>query len=593
MWNGGLSALGNAFTAQLTFEYALNGSSNSTQVSIGWNIDQVSPATASYTAVLTLDGSGTPEVGVYDQAGNLKATGTNPTALLAQNTPITMFLTVNGTSAVVSVDGLNYLSTSLPGGVAYEGVGFGLRPGYGASSSVLTALNFVAAPLPVSGQHQLAIIAVAGGNVYQGTGYAPGASGQINLANGGTGVLQAGVRVAIACLDGVAYITDGQAYQTLTLATQTVAPMTADAGTLPPNCPLCCAWHGRLVFAGQIGNPQNWYMSAVGDYTNFDYSQVGVSATSAIPGNSGQSYGKIGDPIVALIPLNDDILLFGGVDQVWAMVGDPGYNGVIDHFLRDIGIFGQNAWTFDPVGTLYFVGSGGLYRLPKGGTIPENLSNRVLPDYFQSIDVSANWVVLTWDPDRQGCWIFVTPITGTGTAGIGMFWDQRTGGFFPAQFPDNHGPTAELVYLGDRPQDRALLMGGRDGFIRRMNPAAVGSDDGAAINSYAYLGPSRLIDDLFEGKVLCADFYVGQDVAGAAYGFNYQVQAAPDFYNAVYNPSATTTGGPITGQGRIAKDRQARIRGGAVCMKVANATVNQTWGLERVVLTVERGAPQR
>ena len=60
-------------------------------------------------------------------------------------------------------------------------------------------------------------------------------------------------------------------YQTLTLATQTVAPMTADAGTLPPNCPLCCAWHGRLVFAGQIGNPQNWYMSAVGDYTNFDY----------------------------------------------------------------------------------------------------------------------------------------------------------------------------------------------------------------------------------------------------------------------------------------------------------------------------------
>lgn len=591
LWTPSLAALGNAYQLQATFMF--NATAGTTdQFMLGFGIDSANLGTTGWVLVFGLDAA-TPTASLYTAAGVLLATANVDAFQFPQNQLITIFVTVTGTALVVQVGTKNYLMVGLvlPATSHYQ-VGFGY---IAAAGSSLTVVNVLAQTLPGTGIRKQQVIVIANGNVYQGDGYAPGASAMIALTTGGTAKFLAGSVPQMAAADGNVYITDGFNYAVLNLATNTTAPMVADAGTLPPQCPLCCIWRGSLVFAGQIGNAQNWYISAIGDYTNFDYTMAGTSPTSAIAGNSGNAYGKIGDPIIALIPLNDDILLFGCVDQFFAFVGDPRYNGVVDHFIQDVGIFGANAWAFDPVGTLYFVGSGGLYRLAKGSTIPENLSNRVLPGFFQAIDAQTNTLNLCWDQDRFGLWIFITPTIATGTGGIHIFWDQRTGGYFPQQFPDAQGPTAALVYYGDRPDDRALLIGGRDGYVRRLlaSNARNLTDDGTAISSFVDLGPNRVIDDLTEGKTLCADFYVGQDAAGYSYNFSYTLQAAPDFFNAVNAPAMTTAGGPITGQGRIPKDRNARIRGGVIMMRISNNVAGKTWNLERLVMTTTRGAPQR
>jgi hypothetical protein len=314
-------------------------------------------------------------------------------------------------------------------------------------------------------------------------------------------------------------------------------------------------------------------------------------------------YGEIGENIVDAAPLNDDILYIFTSDSVFAFVGDPGYNGVIDHFCSLCGLVAANAWCFDTSGTLYWLGRGGLYRLPKGYTIPQCLSSTVLRDYFSGLDYGGLNIRLKWYEDVHQLWITASPITFSGVQGIHMVWDSATGAFLPQQFGtgliiqgDPQAIFAFDIFPGNAPQDRVLLMGCRDGYIRKYHgsigfDATFTSDDGTAITSYCYLGASRPVDDLNEGNIQCLDLYTGFDKAGLTYNLNYQLQAAPDSYNAISNPDLTAAN-TISTQGHF-KDYSMRMRGGSFALYLSNSTLNATWNLERIIASFTPGAPIR
>ena len=453
------------------------------------------------------------------------------------------------------------------------------------------------------------IITVTNGNVYIGQSVTLNATPSFELVTGGSNAINPNVTPQIAVADGLAFIVDGTNDIYVDLSQNVLYPMenatingVAFAGSEPPNCQLTCIWRGSRVIARQVGQEQFWAISRIGVYNDMNFSADPTDGARAVAGTSDEFYGKIGDDIVALIPLNDDILLFGCVNQIFAFVGDPRYNGVIDHFIRESGILGPNAWAFDTIGTLYWLGPAGLFRLAKGYTIPQNLTREVIPDYFANVSRSTNTINLAWYEDLHQLHIYITPTVATGTPAIHMFWDERTGAFEPIQWgQDNHGPLSVLFYDGDTVQDRAVFLGGRDGYIRRYQGGAntvnvAWDDDGTSINSYVYMTPQRPIDDVTEAKVESIDLYLGNDQPlpnGIAYSMFATLQAAPDVQDAINNPvtAIALTGSPFSANGHI-KTRD-RMRGGAYTMKIGNAQIDKTWSMERIVLNIKPGAPQR
>lgn len=547
-----------------------------------------------YTAAYQVSG-GTWSVSLTDQTAvsggvvytNTVATG-NP---VNNNDPFDFSVMLNQTTTTTAftfyVNGIQvgfYQNASHPGYQSHTGWGWGISDSGGG----IGAIKVTEVDVYTSSQaayRQNSIVAVANGNIYVGdlTGLA--------VASGGSGVLNAGVPCSGATIDGNVYITDGVNTKVLNLQTKAVTTYAATVGSLPPACTLVAIYRGRLVFAAPIGSAQNWFMSRVGVYTDWSFGDT--DSARAIAGNSGAGFGKIGDPITALMGFGDDVLLFGGDHQIWAMMGDPAAGGVLDHFSDGVGVYGKDAWTMDPLGTIYFVGHGGFYQLPKGSTVATNLSRDVIATYFEGINRAIQWSLLEWDRDRHGCWICISNVApNAAVRSVHLFWDSRTGGFFPQQFPDNMDPTQMALYDGDAQGTRFMLFGSRDGWLRQQLDGNL-SDDGVAISSNVLLGPYRPVDDLTEAKVMGADFYLGQEDQTKSYNLVATIQAAPDAYSSLFAPisTASVTFGQV--QGHTGRQLGLRVKGGNIAMKLANSVLSSTWNFERVIVMVGKGGKQR
>jgi hypothetical protein len=84
--------------------------------------------------------------------------------------------------------------------------------------------------------------------------------------------------------------------------------------------------------------------------------------------------------------------------------------------------------------------------------------------------------------------VFVTPIE-KGPDTIHFFWEERLNAWWPVTFGDaDFDPLAIHVFDGDLPDDRVILLGGRDGYIRAMDHTAE-DDDGIDIDSEVLIGP--------------------------------------------------------------------------------------------------------
>ncbi len=297
------------------------------------------------------------------------------------------------------------------------------------------------------------------------------------------------------------WFADGNHWAYYQASNNTVNNWTASAGTLPVdsdgNKPrLICTWRGRTVLSGLLKDPQDWFMSAVDDPTNFDYSPASQIPTQAIAGINAPQ-GLVGDVITGLVPYTDDILIFLGDHSVYVMKGDPMAGGQIDKVSETIGGAWGQAWCQDPYGNVYFVSNRlGIYTMVPGQQ-PQRISQAIESELL-GLDSGNIGFRMLWDDRFQGLHVFCTPLAQPTAGTRHFFFEQRTGAWWQDEFASkNFDPLTCVAFDGNGPNDRVALIGSWDGYVRSVDPDAT-QDDDLAIASTVVIGPftTKNLDDV-------------------------------------------------------------------------------------------------
>lgn len=529
-------------------------------------------------------------IGAGNSGGTAQATFSFPSTL---SVGTHLFeLRVNGDMFSGWIDGTQYLAWTSTFNNTEAGVGFGTA-GQNGSDGFLTFNVFAGAPL--AAYRETSIVSVCGGNIYVGT-----INGGMILASGGTAQLIETSKPQMASSSGLCWFVDGVHFVQLDLSTKSITAYTVlepamggeTADTLGLYT-LICVWRDRIVLAASTEFPQNFIMSRQSKYQDWDYSQEDGSAAFAgnatAPTSNNSGAGAVGDPLNCLMPFSDDVLILGGDHTVHKIEGDPAAGGQILLISDSVGTLGSDAWDSDSDGNLYFVGTGGFYRMGSNSNVLENLSKGSVRDYFTKIDRVNQYVTCTWDTDRRGIHIHVTDVNQPSTAPIHLFWDMESGGFFPIQFPQNHGPISAVTYDGDAAGDRALLIGGRDGNIRKLD-ATVLLDDGATIDSFCFIGPISPYGDVTLGtlqdlSIITGDHNNDTVYAATTFEFDLTIQCGKDALQALYSPTNTVLLASISGQGRQKKFLQ-RVTGNCFYFKLENSAASKVISLEKLTADI-------
>lgn len=364
-------------------------------------------------------------------------------------------------------------------------------------------------------------------------------------------------------------------------------------GSIPQSCQICCMWRDRLVLARPEYAPHTWYMSVTGQYTNFDSDPV-VYGDAAAAFGSTSTGANIGDPIRALMPFNDDILVFGCDGSLVRLSGDPNRGGTLDVVSASVGVQGPLAWTQADDGSIYFVGPAGFYRmLPEG--LPERISTGRMDSVFRQITNTTDYrIVCQWDRENDGCWIFVTPKTVSGGTYTHYFYSRATDGFFPIRYATyNHNPLCAHYYDGPSPTDRVMLLGGRDGYIRKPVQTAV-TDDSSAISSECWIGPIRPYEDAQSAVLTELELVMGE--LSGTFNAVIEVFAAQGDYEGTLTPAASNGARKLSitlSSGGRATKRLMRLTGNTFYFKISNTTGSAGWNFEKLIATFQPGGMQK
>jgi len=319
-------------------------------------------------------------------------------------------------------------------------------------------------------------------------------------------------------LNGELWYVDGVNYRRFDPATGIVDDWTASAGTMPidgaGNIPrLIETWRGGVWLSGLIGQPYNWFMSAVGDPTNMDLAPLSPSSTDAIWGSASRQ-GEIADMVTGFIPFTDDIGFLGCTHSLWLFNGDPRAGGSIDLISNSIGMAWGRAWCIDPYGTVYFMSNRmGIYTIAPGSQ-PQRISQQI-DNLLDHVDSGANTVSLCWSEREQGVHAYITPTVAAGAA-THYFYEQRTGGWFQDVFSNpNHSPLCCCQFDGNSAEDRVELIGSFDGVVRYLDQNA-SNDDGRIIQSSVIIGPIST-DNLDELVIKELQAVLGSDSGSVTY----------------------------------------------------------------------------
>lgn len=284
-------------------------------------------------------------------------------------------------------------------------------------------------------------------------------------------------------------------------------------------------WSRRLIIFGLTDDPSNWYMCAKNN--PFDWKQQSNVFDAAISGRTSPA-GLYQGRIYGVIPYNDDLAIFAGDHSMYQISGDPAVDAEFDLITDTVGIAPGRAWCKDGFGAVYFFGNnGGIYKMSLNSP-PQRISNRSIDKRFENVDLPNSLVRLVWDNLLQGIHVFITPTDGE-TNATQYFFDFRTEGWFPYQFASvNHQPYSVTVVDLDEPQDQVILLGGKDGHVRKFNDA-VNTDDGEIFDGHFVLGPwiSR------EGSRHQLMMYRMDMVVGAGSSLNCEVLSGADAENVI------------------------------------------------------------
>jgi hypothetical protein len=360
----------------------------------------------------------------------------------------------------------------------------------------------------------------------------------------------------------------------------TLVIMTATAGQVPTGCPLSCRFLGRVFLAGAEIAPHVWYASKNESPLNFDYTET--ANTRAVAGTAADA-GLPGAALTALAPHSDDYLIMGCRNSIWRLRGDPAYGGSLDALSRTVGIVGQGAWCFGPGGELIFLSLDGVYILPAGGNSePISVSREALPQELLNFNPDTTTVLMEYDVNGRGVHIYLTQDSSDTRTHWWMDWESKT--FWPVTITTNYEPTAICSLQATAIEDMGVILGGRDGYLRRLSDLAE-TDDGTAYTTYVDLGPIPLAPDGMTGTLMELDAVMGENSADVTYGI-YPANT----FEAV--AGATTTN--FTGTWGAGINATVRPGGRGQGYKIRlTGTSGRKWALEQIVSRVRQSGKRR
>ena len=365
-------------------------------------------------------------------------------------------------------------------------------------------------------------------------------------------------------------------------------------GAMPNRAYLVCTYRGRLVLAGNTEYPNQWYMSRVAN--PFDFLYGAGDPMSAVAGNNADA-GQCPDIIRALISFHDDYLIFGCASTIWILRGDAVAGGSLDNLSDTTGMYGSNSWCFDDNRNLYFWGTGGVYKIEADFSGITNLTETLLPDVIddEAADPSTHRITMGYDKKRHGLIIAITVIaTGVNSD---YFFSFKTNGFFPETYPEECGSYSMLYYDANDPDYADLLIGCKDGYIRKFVDTAKNDDIGGtdeAISSYVTYPITPMGEEDEEGKLaeMVFDLSGGaadgefSDTDGVSYSLFNGDDAETVLEDIIDGADAFKTG-TLSGTGRKNKIRP-RMRGAYMGLKLANSTASETWSVNKIKFSTRK-----
>ena len=419
------------------------------------------------------------------------------------------------------------------------------------------------------------------------------------------------------------------------------------SGAMPAKAYLITVYRGRLTLSGNPQYPHQWFMSRVA--APFDWLYGVDDPMSAVAGNNADA-GQCPDIVRCLISFHDDYLIFGCASTIWILRGDPVAGGSLDNLSDTTGIFGANSWCFDDDRNLYFWGSGGLYQIKSDFSGIRNLTEMVLPDIIndEAADPSTHRITMGYDKKRHGIVVAIT-VLATGV-NSNYFYSFKTRGFYPESYPEECGPYSIFYYDANDTTYADLLVGCKDGYIRKYLRTAKDDNIGnttEAIDSYVTYPITALGDIDINGKLNELVFDLGGGGEGGDFsdtdsvswklyrgnaaetvlekmkattawadGTNYVIgdlvtyndleyicivahlsatgaatHEEPDTNTIDWNRAAFTIGS-VAGTGRKNKIRP-RMKGAFMGLKAFNSTASETWAINRVLYNLKEGGRVR
>lgn len=368
------------------------------------------------------------------------------------------------------------------------------------------------------------------------------------------------------------------------------------SGTMPNKAYLGCTWRGAIWLAGNSEKPNQWYKSRNGN--PWDLAYVANDTQSPVAGGENPAVpGEAGDIVRALIPLDKNYMMAGCATSMYLFSGDPADGGSLHEIDKNIGIFGATSWCIDGEGNVIFWGTGGINKITKGVWVTQNISAISLPDLIkdEAADPSTHRITMAYDVKRFGIVICITLLADGSNSNYFYSLNETTKGFYPESYPDECGPYSLFYYAANDNDYRDLLVGCKDGYIRKFDPAVTDDDVGGAISSHVTLGPLKLASEGKEGLIhSLSGFTTGGGSGGTESDSNditYKIftgQNAGDVAEKMIANTSPRVSGTLQATGRPrGRTKKRKIRGVFAGIRVENTTAGETMSFDRLVVNAK------
>jgi len=406
------------------------------------------------------------------------------------------------------------------------------------------------------------------------------------VPTGGSGVIASASRyVQMASAFSELFIVDGESNLVYDPVEDEVTKwLSTTSGTIPLRCSLIEFWNGRACLSGDPDNRHLLHMSASGDPRNWDLFPPTPTSIQAVTITTMPQIGGVADIINSMCPYSNDLLILFGDHTISLVRGDPAAGGSVDQVTSSIGGSFGRCWCVGPQGEVYFFGSrGGLYAMnPYGGEI-KNIGRDRIDRRLVDVNLEDYYVQLLYDHEHHGVLVMVMPFDVGGAEVEHWFVSVKHGGFWPWKFADTDvQPTAACVFDADDPDDRTILIGSEDGYVRYMDRTATvdqGTSTTSGIDAYATMGPLVADDGVSEIRV--RDIWASMGTDGDC-AWEVYTSHRPDLD--LVNPAASG----VFYSGANAR-ASVRAKGQAAWVRLRNSDKSGGFTVESISLTVGQG----